>query len=296
MALDKQFMTIVLGAYNEAARVGELIRAYRDFAEIIVLDNYSEDGTEQIATSLGAKVIQREIKGQPTKRDFIRVAEAASHSWIHYGICSEVLPRPLIERLREICTSSDQRVKAIQVARISYTLGVRSHVADPGPVRRSKIPHLNFRFIRKEFIDWDRSRIHREIPGTFTTDEIVRIPQDGGAHILHFRNGDCAQTELKHAEYADIEANSKWEAGERFSWLKLFLGPLRQFLVLLASNPTKPGVIFAMQHAQLIIGLYIRLWAFETTGRDGTPRASNDTIRRDKLLELSPTGEAPRDA
>ena len=48
--------------------------------EIIVVDSHSTDATRQIASSLGARVIERDWPGYRSQKQF--AIEIASHDWV----------------------------------------------------------------------------------------------------------------------------------------------------------------------------------------------------------------------
>jgi len=61
---DRQRVSVVIPAYNEAASIGHVVREFQEHAdEIIVMDNQSADGTGAIARELGATVHSRPLRG-----------------------------------------------------------------------------------------------------------------------------------------------------------------------------------------------------------------------------------------
>jgi dolichol-phosphate mannosyltransferase len=63
---NKDSVTVLLPAKNEASGIGKLVRDIRDngYANIIVIDNSSTDGTYQIALQNGARAIDEPAKGK----------------------------------------------------------------------------------------------------------------------------------------------------------------------------------------------------------------------------------------
>jgi glycosyltransferase involved in cell wall biosynthesis len=67
-------------AYNEAAKIGDAVSSVVWADEVIVADSYSQDGTADIATSLGARVVQIPFTGFGELRN--KAIAACSHEWI----------------------------------------------------------------------------------------------------------------------------------------------------------------------------------------------------------------------
>jgi glycosyltransferase involved in cell wall biosynthesis len=67
-------------AYNEASKIGDAVKSVLWADEVIVADSYSQDATADIATSLGARVVQIPFKGFGELRN--DAIAACSHEWI----------------------------------------------------------------------------------------------------------------------------------------------------------------------------------------------------------------------
>jgi len=67
-------------AYNEAEKIGPAIRSVLWADEIVVADSYSQDGTSDIAASMGARVVQIPFKGFGDLRN--QAIAACTHEWI----------------------------------------------------------------------------------------------------------------------------------------------------------------------------------------------------------------------
>ena len=261
-------LTILLLTSNECDRIENILLRYLKYCKVIVLDNNSSDGTKEIATKLGVKVIQREKLGLPEKKDLINGVNQAVTEWVHVGVCSEVLTGKLLRIITEITRINSSNIKAIAVSRESHTWGKSTHKIRFGVKRVKGRIEDNFRFIKKSNIDWNRSRIHYETPSSLLKEEVQSISEAQDTVIHHFREGSPYEIEMKHALYADAEARNKYNSGERFSWLKLILSPLKAFLILLLAKPTIAGFICSAQHAQLVANIHLRLLILTELGDD----------------------------
>jgi glycosyltransferase involved in cell wall biosynthesis len=73
-------ISVYIIAYNEAEKVRATIESVRWADEIIVVDSWSTDGTADIATQLGARVVQVKFTGFGELRN--QAIAACSHDWI----------------------------------------------------------------------------------------------------------------------------------------------------------------------------------------------------------------------
>ena len=67
-------------AYNEAEKIKDAINSVLWTDEIIVADSHSTDGTDKIAETMGAKVVQFDFQGFGDLRN--KAMEVCSHDWI----------------------------------------------------------------------------------------------------------------------------------------------------------------------------------------------------------------------
>ena len=73
-------ITVYIIDYNEVEKVTATIESARWADEIVLVDSWSSDGTPELATSLGARVVQVDFKGFGDLRN--QAIAACSHEWI----------------------------------------------------------------------------------------------------------------------------------------------------------------------------------------------------------------------
>ncbi len=262
-------MTILLLTYNEIDRIEFLLKRYTKLCEVILLDNYSTDGTLEVANNYKVKVINRIKPGLPTIDDLKNGANSTDNEWIHIGACSEVLPEELMSRIIKVTSDLETEYKAVSVIRIGYTWGEVTHVYRAGNKINSngKIED-SFRFVKKSEILWDKAKIHYETPAILDKSQVYALPDRMDTTIPYFREGILTKTEYKHSQYADLESETLINEGVKFSWIKLFFSPLKHFIVMYSKRRTVAGLICAIQHAQLIMNIHLRILTKERYGRD----------------------------
>ena len=73
-------VSVYIIAYNEAEKVRATLESVAWADEVIVVDSHSTDGTDAIAESMGARVVQVDFKGFGDLRN--HAIEACSNEWI----------------------------------------------------------------------------------------------------------------------------------------------------------------------------------------------------------------------
>jgi glycosyltransferase involved in cell wall biosynthesis len=107
-------------AYNEATKIGDAAKSVLWADEVIVVDSYSQDGTADIATSLGARVVQIPFTGFGELRN--RAIAACSHEWILSLDADERCTPEVKEEVLQII-GSDPLVDAYYIPRKNMFMG-----------------------------------------------------------------------------------------------------------------------------------------------------------------------------
>src|SRR6267142_1957423 len=85
-----QSFTMILPVFNEEARVKRVVDYYRPFAKLIVVDNYSTDGTLPILQELGVEVIRHRNEGSLQSPEGLRfMLSLSSTPYVLFLSCTE---------------------------------------------------------------------------------------------------------------------------------------------------------------------------------------------------------------
>lgn len=113
-------VSVYIIAYNEAEKIADAINSVLWADEIIVADSASTDGTDRIAQSMGARIVQIPFQGFGRLRN--QAIEACTHEWIFSLDTDEVCtPDVRDEILRLMAGSPDH--DAYLVPRRNYFMG-----------------------------------------------------------------------------------------------------------------------------------------------------------------------------
>ena len=190
--------TIGILAYNSIETIPRALESVRDFAEVIVADGGSTDGTIMYAAREGARIIEQSQQGKPIT-DFAlernRLLSAATQPWFFYLDADEAMSSELrndIKRITEM-TSLD----APRAYRVCY---LKSN-ANISKIYRTFREYYQIRLTRTDI----GSRFERAVHERIVPPKGTRIGQIEGAWYVPLDDGD-----LSLAIFADKAWKRTW--------------------------------------------------------------------------------------
>lgn len=113
-------ISATLVTLNEESNLPRAIESLRCCDEIVVVDSGSHDRTVEIASKLGARVIETEWRGYAAQKNF--AAEQAAHDWILSLDADEALSESLEAEIWDIKRSGPQ-ADAYTIPRLAQYMG-----------------------------------------------------------------------------------------------------------------------------------------------------------------------------
>jgi glycosyltransferase involved in cell wall biosynthesis len=217
--------TMILTVYNEEARVKRVVEYYRPFARMIVIDNFSTDGTASIVRNLGVKLVHFKNPGTAQTPECINFFfSLVDTDYILFLSCSEFMPVSLLELLEEIAPK--KKYDVVSCVRDSYTCG---ELIPLWGGRFQWIEARVGRFINKNGIDVNKIVIHSQNK-PLNEDRILYLPRDKRYNIIHLRDADAKSLIIKSADYAFVEAHHRTQKGVPITGFKLILLYLKEIV------------------------------------------------------------------
>jgi glycosyltransferase involved in cell wall biosynthesis len=228
---------------NEEAYLGNCIDSLGDFADIVIVDSGSTDGTLDLVRSYAdrgwpIRLIQETWRGYAGQKQF--ALDQCRELWCFNIDSDERLDRELRDLLPELIKAPED-VVGWRVARRPYLIGFGY---TPPHVKERK----NLRLIRKNRGRYDLSQaVHEGIVPE------GRVENASKGSLLHFRPLIIDEQILKENKYSTLKADQQLASGKRPSGLKLAFSPWAYFLRLYFRNGLWrcgiPGFIEAMTGA-----------------------------------------------
>lgn len=178
-------ISVYIIAYNEAEKVAATIESVHWADEIIVVDSNSTDGTQDIASQLGAKVVQVEFKGFGDLRN--QAILACSHDWIFSVDADERCTPEVAAEIRTVINSPDA-ADAYLMPRRNFFMG--KWIRHSGWYPNYRQPQL----FRKGKMRYDQKPVHEgyemlsDKPVAHMQNPIWQFPFKNMAEVMHKAN------------------------------------------------------------------------------------------------------------
>ncbi|HRO42381.1 MAG TPA: glycosyltransferase family 2 protein [Flavipsychrobacter sp.] len=202
--------------YNEEKNIARCIEAVRKVAdEVVVIDSFSTDKTVDIATHLGAKVMQRKFLGYGDQKFFAQ--QQASHQWVLSIDADEVVSPKLAESILFIKTNPKFN---------AYKVDILPNYCGKWIRHCGWYPQPKLRLWNKEKGAMLNDKVHEGIELHDKNEKIGRLKGD----LLHYSYDSISDHLRKIEHYTEISARADVARGKKVSFLKMVVAPPLQFL------------------------------------------------------------------
>lgn len=206
-------LSVAIITYNEEHNIADCIRSCEDVAdEIIVLDSFSTDRTEEIARSFRkVRFKKHAFDGHVEQKN--RALALCKNDWV---LSIDADERLSPELAREIAALSPEDRDGFRVPRLTFHMGRFIRHGGWYPQRR-------FRLFRRSRARWEGENPH---------DTIVIDGRGGdlGGDLIHYSFRDLSQQIDTINRFSSIVAFTRHHRGQAFSWGKCLFKPISKFL------------------------------------------------------------------
>lgn len=194
-------VSVYIIAYNEADKVADAIRSVSWADEVVVADSHSTDGTAEIATSLGARVVQVDFQGFGALRN--SAVQACRHEWVFSLDSDERCTPEAAQEVKALVAAAAH--EAYFVPRRNFFLG--REIKHSGWYPNYRQPQL----FRKSSMRYEASPVHEG------------YELSPGARVGHFHHAiwqlpfkDLAESLAKMNRYSSLGATKRRQAGSSY--------------------------------------------------------------------------------
>jgi len=188
-------ITITAIVLNEIARIRPwLVQASYWADEIVVFDKGSSDGTAEISTEFGARVVQIPFS-EIGHEDWVSMSKVIRTPWFTWSTPAEMFTPNLIKVFKHVTSNDDQVTDTYAVVNKVYSFGSHNPKIEMGKHWVSKLFHVERISFQNKLHDYWVSRGHRK----FVRDV------DGLTHVLHLAQPNYLNFVRRTLAYTDME-------------------------------------------------------------------------------------------
>lgn len=207
-------ITVIILTYNEELNLEKTLQAVKDLAgEIIIVDSFSTDSTENIAKNYGTVFYQNSFVTHAQQWNFALRNISLKNEWILGIDADQVLSQQLKEQLIELFNNRNELIKyqGIYVKKRNFFLGKRIRFGGVGEINTLKL-------FKKDAVYLDENEL---VDHHFYVKGNVKYLS---GWINDRNEKDNLKTWLvKHAGYAELQAREEISKSLKvqFKWIKV---------------------------------------------------------------------------
>jgi glycosyltransferase involved in cell wall biosynthesis len=209
-------LSVAIIAKNEEKNIADCLKTADWAGEIVLLDDYSTDGTVEIARRFTDRIYKRKMDIEGTHRNHL------------YSLCSNewVLSLDADERITpELRDEIAQTLKkeADTPTHSAYTVPIKSYVGNRWARYAGWYPASKVRLFRKDKFRYADTEVH---PRIFLEGTSGHLKGD----IVHYAYRDISDLFRNVNEQTRLQAIEWYREGRKFSFFKLFRTSIDRFI------------------------------------------------------------------
>ena len=209
------FISTVILTFNEEKNIERCIHSLRNIAdEIMVVDSFSTDRTEEICHALSVRFVQHKFEGYVEQKNYIW--SLATHDYVLSIDADEELSEPLRKSILEV--KQNPNADGCTMNRLNNYCGRWIKHCGWYPDRK-------LRLAKKNLAQWGGDNPHDKLileQGSST----IHLTGD----LLHYSFTTHDEYKAQQKKFAEISAESYFKKGKRVSFLYPFLSASLKFL------------------------------------------------------------------
>ncbi len=270
--MNRPTISALIHTRNESRWIAGCVRSVLWADEVVVADMASTDDTREIATALGARIVEVPM-ANPVEKVRNQALAACKGDWIIVVDADETVPPTLAVRLREL--AEDPSADAYALPRKNYLHDVW--------LEGQLWPDHQTRFFRKGVASWS-GKVHE---AAIIKGRLVTLPADPALALEH--PGACPEVHrflARALAYGPLEAQRFEERGVTMDWLYLIRRPLGEFFGRYFGGGWRhgmPGLVMSLMQANYQLVACIECWELQ---RAKLPPVTPKALRRGVCREM----------
>lgn len=210
-----QAISVVIICKNESHIIGRTLQSLQGLTDDIVLyDNGSTDGTQEIVKASGARLYEGEWLGfGATKQKAISLAK---YDWILSLDADEAIDDELKSAILELALADKQTV---------FEFRFWNYMGNKVLMHGEWGNDSHIRLFNRDVVHWDQAAVHEKL--VIPKGTIVKKIR---GHVLHYTALDLGQYARKMSDYATLNAKKYFQQGKKSSAIRSWISPAFSFL------------------------------------------------------------------
>lgn len=241
-------ISVVIICRNEAGIIGSTLQSLQGVSDdILVYDNGSTDGTQEIVRQHAARLAEGAWEGFGKTKN--KANALAKYDWILSLDADEAVDEELRRSLQQFKGDEEK---------IVYDLSFKSYLGKKILRYGEWGGDHHIRLFNRRRVQWDDAPVHEElqVPPGFATRKMK-------GYVLHRTMHDVKDYATKMTRYAMLNAEKYHRQGKKPSWLKLRLSPgftfFHYYIIRLGFLDGHAGYLCARMTAYYTFLKYARL-------------------------------------
>jgi glycosyltransferase involved in cell wall biosynthesis len=209
-------LSVVIITFNEEKNIGRCLENIQTIAdEIIVLDSFSTDKTEDFCKQYDAQFYQQKFLGYTDQKN-----KALSYATNDFVLSMDA-DETLSDDLKKSILAEKQSGFSADAFVMSRCTSFCGHFIKHG----SWYPDKKLRLFNKTKGGWVGENVHEKVEMQNGT-SIKKLDGD----MLHYSYYSLEEVILQNNKYTTIQAEAMFKKGKKGSWIKLAINPLWAFI------------------------------------------------------------------
>ncbi len=254
-------VSAVLISFNEEEKIEGALRSLKGVSdEIIVVDSFSTDATEEICRQYVDQFLQRPWEGYRSQKQF--ATQQANHEWVLSLDSDEVLSPELQEEISRLKEEAVDDVNGYWLPRKTYFLGRWIE-------HTTWYPDWQLRLFRRSTGQWKGGRVHESFRVTGRTARLQ-------GELYHFTYTSLKEYLVQLERFSSLSAADYYDRGLRARPPHLLFHPplvfFKNYFLRLGFLDGVPGLAASGLSATSTFFKYLKLWELQLERRsENTP-------------------------
>ncbi len=210
----KTKISAIIITKNEAKNIEDCLKSLSFADEIVVVDDFSEDETEEICKRYNARFIKNRFTGFRDQKSF--AMNNTVNDWVLEIDADERVSDAMKDAIKSLTEIDYKNFDGFEFRRKNYFRGKWLRFG-------GQYPDFKLRLYNKKRGRWSENNIHERFIINGSSKKI-------DADIIHYQDVDLKRLFLKTLRYNQLSAEELFKSGRRASWHNYTIRPLYTFL------------------------------------------------------------------